>query len=378
MKIKRLLAGIVACAMAVSAMAITASAAITHANDGDDYKFDVMADLGDDFAKVTKIEVTIDVPDMSGGAGGGFILNSNSTGWKSTEFGDADSGKDITFGDDFILVYDNGGEPIFAEDDEYAQVVIQSWWGDFSVESIDYAFAEDEGDGEDEKPGDGDGEEPEGEEVVNPIIGKTFIQNQGGSWDWYDSGDTEFEGEGSTIDVSLDLTNPEIELYDPVEDWEDNLGIQVADVRVDEEGKSTEFSYKVDAASIVVAGETIDLDISEYSEEIEVTTLGKKEDWGVSGGDDMISLKDQVEALADEAGVSYMEYLATIDSLDATITLISYSGAVVDTPAEEEDEDDDTKTPDAKNPSTGAGGIVAVVGMSALALTAVTVSRKRK
>ena len=51
MKIKRLLAGIVACAMAVSAMAITASAAITNANDGDDYKFDVMADLGDDFAK---------------------------------------------------------------------------------------------------------------------------------------------------------------------------------------------------------------------------------------------------------------------------------------------------------------------------------------
>ena len=286
-----------------------------------------------------------------------------------------------------LYVYDNG-EPIFAEDDTYAQVVIQSWWGgDFSVVSIDYAFAEDEGDGEDEKPGDGDGEEPEGEEVVNPIIGKTFIQNQGGSWDWYDSGDTEFEGEGSTIDVSLDLTNPESELYDPVEDWEDtpNLGIQVSDVRVDEEGKSTEFSYKVDAASIVVNGETIDLDISEYSEEIEVTTLGKKEDWGVSGGDDMISLKDQVEALADEAGVSYMEYLATIDSLDATITLISYSGAVVDTPAEEDpaeedpaEDEDPAETPDAKNPSTGAGGIVAVVGMSALALTAVTVTRKRK
>lgn len=98
------------------------------------------------------------------------------------------------------------------------------------------------------------------------------------------------------------------------------------------------------------------------------------------------------------AELNTLEELESIISVGMTVTsdiLANYIGEEVtleiidisinedndvDEPTEEDSADEEPikKVEKVKNPTTGAGGIVAVVGMSAIALTAVTVSRKRK
>lgn len=140
MKLKTFLASVSACAIAVSAMAITASAQVTNGNaTGDDgkkfYTYDLLAE-GVDATAVYGVKVEMTVSDWTDGSGGGFGFNSESTGWKSVEWGNTDSGKDIIIDDNGDFTY-TSSSAIFASSDTYAQIWIQNWWGgDVTVDNI--------------------------------------------------------------------------------------------------------------------------------------------------------------------------------------------------------------------------------------------------
>ena len=152
MKISKILAGMSAMALAASMMTIGASAAITNPNfnDGSDYCYDVFAAVGaDKAATITSVRAKLSfksIDDLNAsGAGGGFITSSDGNNWKSTEFGNDGAEKPITF------VVDEASatatmEKTLTEADKftgkgddalsYAQVVFQSWWGDFAVDNV--------------------------------------------------------------------------------------------------------------------------------------------------------------------------------------------------------------------------------------------------
>lgn len=142
MKIKSVLASVAACALAVSAMALTAAAEVTNGaetgNDGKKFwSFDVKSNTAD-VTKVYGFEVKVTPADaaMPDGMGGGMGLNSESTGWKSVEWGNPDSGKAVIVDTtNWTLRYIN--DTAFTSTDTYAQVWVQSWWGcDLTVDSV--------------------------------------------------------------------------------------------------------------------------------------------------------------------------------------------------------------------------------------------------
>jgi chemotaxis protein histidine kinase CheA len=67
--------------------------------------------------------------------GGGIGANSNSTGWKSIEWGT--NSKEITADVENNTITWLSDSPIFAESDEYAQLWLQTWTGKVTVNSAD-------------------------------------------------------------------------------------------------------------------------------------------------------------------------------------------------------------------------------------------------
>lgn len=152
MKISKILAGMSAMALAASMMTIGASAEISNANfnDGKDYCFDVFTAVGaEKAATISSVRAKLSfksIDDLkANGAGGGFITSSDGNNWKSAEFGNDGAGKPITF------VVDEASstatmEKTLTDADKftgkgedamsYAQVVFQSWWGEFSVDNV--------------------------------------------------------------------------------------------------------------------------------------------------------------------------------------------------------------------------------------------------
>ena len=152
MKISKILAGMSAMALAASMMTMGASAEISNANfnNGKDYCYDVFAAVGaDKAATISSVRAKLSfksIDDLkANGAGGGFITSSDGNNWKPAEFGNDGAGKPITFvvdeasstatmektltdADKFI----GKGEDALS----YAQVVFQSWWGEFSVDNV--------------------------------------------------------------------------------------------------------------------------------------------------------------------------------------------------------------------------------------------------
>jgi hypothetical protein len=76
--------------------------------------------------------------DISAGVGGGCGFNSQSTGWKSMEWGNAGSGKQLEVASDNTLTYLSAA-PCFKKTDTYCQIWIQCWWqnADATVVSIE-------------------------------------------------------------------------------------------------------------------------------------------------------------------------------------------------------------------------------------------------
>lgn len=152
MKISKILAGMSAMALAASMMTMGASAEISNANfnNGKDYCYDVFAAVGaDKAATISSVRAKLSfksIDDLkANGAGGGFITSSDGNNWKSAEFGNDGAGKPITF------VVDEASstatmEKTLTDADKftgkgedalsYAQVVFQSWWGEFSVDNV--------------------------------------------------------------------------------------------------------------------------------------------------------------------------------------------------------------------------------------------------
>ena len=153
MKISKILAGMSAMALAASMMTIGASAAVTNGNSGKDnadYMFDVKAAVGvEKAATITSVRAKLSfksIDDLkANGAGGGFITSSDGNNWASTEFGNDGADKPITFVVDektstatMEKVLTDKDKFVCKEgsDNNYAQVVLQGWWGEFSVDNI--------------------------------------------------------------------------------------------------------------------------------------------------------------------------------------------------------------------------------------------------
>lgn len=152
MKISKILAGMSAMALAASMMTMGASAEISNANfnDGKDYCFDVFAAVGaEKAATISSVRAKLsfkNIDDLkANGAGGGFITSSDGNNWKPTEFGNDGADKPITFVVDEASStatmektltdadkFTGSGEDALS----YAQVVFQSFWGEFSVDNV--------------------------------------------------------------------------------------------------------------------------------------------------------------------------------------------------------------------------------------------------
>jgi len=150
MKMKAILASLGACAIAVSAMALSASAAIKNANGDDEktYKTDL---AGKDLENVCGLKATITMADgwNESGAGGGIIFNSGDKdekgSWQQYEWGitgdgtDAKNTENVTIsGSDgkFTITY-LGANAGLKSDDKWDEAVVSYWWGaDFTVDSL--------------------------------------------------------------------------------------------------------------------------------------------------------------------------------------------------------------------------------------------------
>ncbi|MDE5742279.1 MAG: hypothetical protein K2H90_07520 [Oscillospiraceae bacterium] len=136
MKLKKILAAVAAAAVAVSTMAVSAFA-IKDYPDG--YTVDLIAE-GYDVTAIAGFTVKIS-GDIDSGTGGGAGFNSATTGWDSTEWGNADAAKAINASDGEITIKRDA--PVFMEsdvtdpDNPYAQIWVQQWWGsDITIDSL--------------------------------------------------------------------------------------------------------------------------------------------------------------------------------------------------------------------------------------------------
>ena len=144
MNFKKIVATLAAAALSVSALSVSAMALSTkdYLKDGVVY---VNADKPEDptwaidagVAQTDVYGVTFHVT-FEGNAewyGGGIGANSNSTGWKSIEWGT--NSKEITADVENNTITWLSDAPIFAESDEYAQLWLQTWTGEVTVNSAD-------------------------------------------------------------------------------------------------------------------------------------------------------------------------------------------------------------------------------------------------
>ena len=144
MNFKKIVATLAAAALSVSALSVSAMALSTkdYLKDGVVY---VNADKPEDptwaidagVAQTDVYGVTFHVTFEGNDEwyGGGIGANSNSTGWKSIEWGT--NSKEITADVENSTITWLSDAPIFAESDEYAQLWLQTWTGKVTVNSAD-------------------------------------------------------------------------------------------------------------------------------------------------------------------------------------------------------------------------------------------------
>jgi hypothetical protein len=147
MKLKRLSAILIVCALAVSLWAVPSSARlVSNANDDGYYKAYAMDDLSqEDFLKLVGINWFIRPVDPS--FGGVSVISSSLPGgnWLDTEFGDEGAGKPITAtpveGEEGVYRvrhWSRGAAPVFNAtvfegDNGYALFALGAYWGTFEV-----------------------------------------------------------------------------------------------------------------------------------------------------------------------------------------------------------------------------------------------------
>ena len=142
MKMRNVLASVAACAIAVSAMSVAASAKVLNPADGDDkYCMDITAPNGKTFGDIYGFEVTISGTPAEGQSNVGAVAwQSTSTKWTQKEFSLTAGEKDIDIKDNKITYVSDSA--LFKESDEFAQVFVAQWtWdganqADFTVEGV--------------------------------------------------------------------------------------------------------------------------------------------------------------------------------------------------------------------------------------------------
>lgn len=142
MKMRNVLASVAACAIAVSAMSVAASAKVLNAAEGDDkYCMDITAPNGKTFGDIYGFEVTISGTPAEGQSNVGAVCwQSTSTKWTQKEFSLTEGEKDIDIKDNKITYVSDAA--LFKDSDEFAQVFVAQWtWdganqADFTVEGV--------------------------------------------------------------------------------------------------------------------------------------------------------------------------------------------------------------------------------------------------
>ena len=138
MKLKKVLTAILTGALVLSTMGAAASANVSNANgnDADKYEVNVIDSLPDGCtpSDVYGISFSFDEAITDDGMGGGIAWNSDSSGWKQTEWGTADKPVEIT-SNDVKFVNDTA---LFTDADEWAQLFVCHWgWGgDITVKNV--------------------------------------------------------------------------------------------------------------------------------------------------------------------------------------------------------------------------------------------------
>lgn len=139
MKLKKIIAGIAAAAVAVSMTAVNAFAAITNANaedGGGNYVLDAKA-AGYDLSAIYGFRAQLS-GDYIGdtGCGGAMVFNSENGGWDQHEWGNDGANKEITTTEDGVITLLKTS-PAFTASEGWAQCVIAQYWGgNFAVDSI--------------------------------------------------------------------------------------------------------------------------------------------------------------------------------------------------------------------------------------------------
>lgn len=170
-----LLAGAMTAAMIVPALATDITTTLSGVDVSRGFaSVDVNAIAGDKASLVSGVTFTFTADD-SDGFGGGFMMNSNSLGWLQRDgvwdWGNAEKTCIAEKQEDgsFVLTFDFE-EYRFAPDEEYAQIVLQQWWGSsICITEVELL-------GIPEDPGE---EEPGEEEPVAP---KTFSDVKPTAW----------------------------------------------------------------------------------------------------------------------------------------------------------------------------------------------------
>ena len=145
MKLRRIFAAVAACAIAATSV-ISASAKITNENTGSTnpykYEFNVELPEGVKHNDVYGVLLTYTGTAAEGQSNVGAIAwQSGNVNWTQKEFSlPTDEAKDLTVDNNTVKLLN--AEPLFAENEEWAQIVIAQWvWNDdnqmdFAVDSI--------------------------------------------------------------------------------------------------------------------------------------------------------------------------------------------------------------------------------------------------
>lgn len=143
MKMKSLLASIAACAIAASAMAVTASAKVLNPASGDDkYMFPIVADEGNNLPEGVKLSDIFGFScklDKTAGEGetcvGAFCWQSDSNNWDQHEFCQEGGDKDVFVGSDGTVKFVSSSA-LFAADDTWGKAFVAewSWEGDNQID----------------------------------------------------------------------------------------------------------------------------------------------------------------------------------------------------------------------------------------------------
>lgn len=406
MKMKKILAGVSAAALAVSAMAINASAVdiadyFEGSNEGatlylvaDDGKPQWAVDAGVDITTIygVRFYATFDaaeVADESAWIGGGIGANSNSTGWKSIEWGR--NSKDITADLENGTITWMNDAPIFQADEAYAHLWIQDWASKkTSYDKVEVL--------------DKDGNVIGGEAEAAPAPAGDYAYNThvffaDSNWTMDETAIT-VTGDGTyTIDTALDGFSGITVFTIEIDELGTDLGVVHTEDNPYDMSKCTikDVKVTVDGAEVAVDNSKILWGDVEENGRVRVeiyNEYGKTKDdpgidksisgttlsvtFTIEGINAGLSADTQAEAPAETEAPATEAPAETEAPVEATEATEAAPAAEAETEAPAAVGNDAAATADKNNADTGVEGVAVVAAVAVLACGAVVIAKKRK